>query len=138
MISENFLTAGKAEFSVSVPEEWAAQRGTKSHYTFLIKKTNNVYFVRTKRGSEFLYHGLYNPDEGTVLLTRRSQFQHGDWETKIIRGVVRAIHQNRENDILDAGWDVMHVGKCGKCRRKLTDPESLARGIGPECYRRLR
>jgi len=24
--------------------------------------------------------------------------------------------------------------KCGRCGRELTDPESIARGIGPECY----
>jgi hypothetical protein len=29
--------------------------------------------------------------------------------------------------------EVMHVGKCCKCRRLLTTPESIQRGIGPEC-----
>lgn len=28
---------------------------------------------------------------------------------------------------------VRHEGKCGRCGRKLTVPESIDRGIGPEC-----
>lgn len=29
--------------------------------------------------------------------------------------------------------EVWHDGKCGRCRRDLTVPESVARGLGPEC-----
>lgn len=29
-----------------------------------------------------------------------------------------------------------HEGRCGRCGRKLTVPESVERGIGPECARR--
>lgn len=29
--------------------------------------------------------------------------------------------------------EVWHSGKCGRCGRKLTVPESIANGIGPEC-----
>ena len=33
----------------------------------------------------------------------------------------------------DATLDVYHEGRCGACGRKLTVPESIARGLGPEC-----
>lgn len=29
--------------------------------------------------------------------------------------------------------EVWHEGRCGRCNRKLTVPESIASGIGPEC-----
>lgn len=29
------------------------------------------------------------------------------------------------------------IGRCGKCGRTLTDPESIERGIGPECWSRM-
>lgn len=29
--------------------------------------------------------------------------------------------------------EIWHEGKCGRCKRLLTTPESVARGIGPEC-----
>jgi len=28
------------------------------------------------------------------------------------------------------------VGECGRCGRKLTNPHSIARGLGPICYKR--
>ncbi len=31
------------------------------------------------------------------------------------------------------GVEVWHAGKCGRCGRKLTVPESIASGFGPEC-----
>lgn len=30
--------------------------------------------------------------------------------------------------------EVWHEGKCGRCGRKLTVPESIERGLGPKCY----
>lgn len=35
------------------------------------------------------------------------------------------------------GLEVWHEGCCGRCGRKLTVPESIASGFGPECSRRL-
>lgn len=29
--------------------------------------------------------------------------------------------------------ELWHLGKCGRCGRDLTDPESIARGLGPTC-----
>jgi Family of unknown function (DUF6011) len=29
--------------------------------------------------------------------------------------------------------DVYHEGRCGRCGRQLTTPESIERGLGPEC-----
>lgn len=34
---------------------------------------------------------------------------------------------------LPPGLEVWHEGKCGRCGRKLTVPESVERGLGPEC-----
>jgi hypothetical protein len=30
--------------------------------------------------------------------------------------------------------EVWHEGRCGRCGRALTVPESVERGIGPECW----
>jgi len=34
--------------------------------------------------------------------------------------------------------EVLHIGKCGRCKRKLLDPASLKRGLGPICYAIIR
>lgn len=31
----------------------------------------------------------------------------------------------------------MHEGRCGRCGRELTDPESIQSGLGPECRRKV-
>jgi hypothetical protein len=33
--------------------------------------------------------------------------------------------------------EVYHEGRCGKCNRRLTTPESVTQGIGPECARKM-
>jgi uncharacterized protein DUF6011 len=33
--------------------------------------------------------------------------------------------------------EIWHDGRCSRCRRQLTVPESLASGLGPECARKM-
>ena len=33
--------------------------------------------------------------------------------------------------------EVWHEGRCGRCNRALTVPESIASGIGPECAKHV-
>lgn len=35
------------------------------------------------------------------------------------------------------GFEYMYEGRCCRCFRRLTTPESIANGIGPECAKRL-
>jgi hypothetical protein len=42
-----------------------------------------------------------------------------------------------ERDVLSKQLEIWHEGRCGRCGRKLTVPESIAAGIGPECAGRL-
>jgi len=36
------------------------------------------------------------------------------------------------------GVEIFHEGRCGRCNRKLTVPESILNGIGPECIKMMR
>jgi hypothetical protein len=45
------------------------------------------------------------------------------------------IAQNPEEFAIKFG---LLTGRCGVCNRKLTNPESRERGIGPECLRKIR
>jgi hypothetical protein len=38
---------------------------------------------------------------------------------------------------MPTGLNVWHEGRCGRCNRKLTVPESIASGFGPECAGRI-
>ena len=41
--------------------------------------------------------------------------------------------RNVEADRMPPEVEVRHCGRCGRCGRKLTVPESIDRGIGPDC-----
>lgn len=45
-----------------------------------------------------------------------------------------AIEENPKQAMLDYG---LHSGVCGRCSSPLSDPESLARGIGPKCASKM-
>lgn len=38
---------------------------------------------------------------------------------------------------LPPNCEVWHDGCCGRCGRRLTTPESVARGLGPECSKKV-
>lgn len=48
--------------------------------------------------------------------------------------VNETIAKDAKQAMLDYG---LHSGVCGKCSSPLTDPDSLARGIGPVCARKM-
>jgi len=39
--------------------------------------------------------------------------------------------------IMPEGMGVFHEGRCGRCSRRLTTPESVSSGIGPECAKKM-
>jgi hypothetical protein len=43
-----------------------------------------------------------------------------------------------EQNELHPQLEVWHEGRCGRCGRALTVPESIANGLGPECSKRKR
>jgi hypothetical protein len=42
-----------------------------------------------------------------------------------------------EREVLPPGLEVWHEGRCGRCARKLTVPESIESGFGPECIQHV-
>lgn len=132
-LNKQFFTGGRAIFTV--------QNDKDEHYTFKIsqpKGENKPYFASLLTGpdntSSYTYIGIFNPITGTVFLTRNSRYTE---ETKAVRIIRWAIKKVWNNETLPPGYDIRHEGKCGCCGRKLTTPESLDRGIGPECWSRI-
>ncbi len=136
MISVSFLTAGRAIFTVS--------NGKGQHYTYRVTKSRTpgrapAYFVGVLTGSnnegDYTYLGLLACDERAYFLRRTAKSPASlidgkpgavfAWAMKVVSGL-------RD---LPEGYRIDHAGKCGRCARTLTDPESIERGIGPECVR---
>ena len=122
-----FLFGGNATFTLV---------SLKSHtrYTFRLrnKKDGNVFFASTLTGpnndDDYEYLGYIGADKGPSLLAGKKgkpndvRFKALDW---FLRHIMRAEFPH------DA--EFWHEGRCGRCNRRLTDPVSIARGLGPEC-----
>lgn len=41
-------------------------------------------------------------------------------------------------DVIPPNLDIWHDGRCGRCGRQLTHPDSIETGIGPECRKKFK
>ena len=132
MISMQFLTAGKATFTVD--------NGKGTHYTFKIAEkiflnsmnTQRYLFVRMlTEAKKYTYLGTFQ--YGVCKVTKKSKLKSDSKPVQVFNWAVEQISSQAN---LPNGYSIKHSGKCGKCQRKLTTPKSLATGLGPVCGNR--
>lgn len=135
-ITGKFLFAGKSVFTVSNEE-------TKEHFTFKVRaresewprgsgKRSTSYFLNIKASGgkyPFRYIGILEAD-GLVKTTGKSDFQPHEKEYKVGAWAAQTVIAGK---MIPVKYHINHAGKCGRCARELTHPESLKSGIGPEC-----
>lgn len=121
----------------------------KATLTFRSKKTGTrfTYKVKTSEGKPAFVSvltGSNNEEDFTYLGTifDADSFKHGKkspiGETAPSAKAFAWVWERVARGELPEGVEVWHEGRCGKCARKLTTPESIARGIGPECSKHLK
>lgn len=147
MISKEFVTAGKATFTLEVASEFANKNNLNPHYTFSVKKKPasmqypETWFVSMLTGRDnetnYSYLGILSPNNGEVHLTQKSKLKDDSMVVKLLRKSLKRIWENQTEEITKAGFDLHHEGRCGRCGRKLTVPESIKTGLGPECAGRV-
>ena len=69
-----------------------------------------------------------------MSLTAKSRVKADAFSFRLLNRVLARIWDDGLGAVEAAGYKVHHEGKCGRCGRKLTTPESCLRGIGPECW----
>jgi hypothetical protein len=126
--SPKFFEAGSAIFTVG--------NNKGEHYTFRIgrKEETQPLFVSLLTGpqntSDYTYLGIYNPTTGSVGLTKASKFNEDSVPVRVVRWALNQVRNNKE---LPSGYSIQHAGRCCRCSRVLTTPESTRLGWGPEC-----
>jgi hypothetical protein len=75
--------------------------------------------------------GMLNKDNGEVKLTKKSKFLKESKPVAVINWAFGLIWKGLS---FPEGYLAKHAGKCGRCGKMLTTPDSLERGIGPECW----
>ena len=128
--TKTFVLAGNATFTVT-----SLQSGTR--YTYKVEKSDNkpFYYVSVLTGSDnwsnYKYLGILNMEgrfffarPETAKVAKDAPSAKGfEWFWRHLNAPVSKI----------ATVKVSHEGKCCRCGRKLTVPESIESGIGPEC-----
>lgn len=127
-----FTRAGKATITLSSTK-------TGRRYTYKVTKvpdSNDRFFVKILTGpnneADFQYLGFL---QGTQLKQTARSCAHRE-DPQFLAVLFFCQKVLKDGNIPD-GLEVRHEGRCGRCNRKLTTPESIDRGIGPECWSRM-
>jgi hypothetical protein len=134
----NFIFAGNATFTI-------LNETTKNRFTFRIRKAGygtptfdektGIFYVSVLTGSDnnSSYSFL-----GTYFGGTRKIYRHS-YKSKIGAGAVSNkvmewfIDSYLKNPTSFPSIKVFHEGKCGRCGKKLTTPDSIKSGLGPKC-----
>lgn len=155
--NNSFILAGAghgkhpgAIFTLDIPESFQRANDCASHYTFKVrfKAGDNGYgdtwFVNLLTGPDnwanYRYIGMLNPETGEMRTTKGSNAGDSAWSVRFIRRVFACLWCNgasRLSDLTNAGFRLMHEGRCGRCGKKLTVPSSIECGLGPICQSKV-
>jgi len=131
-----FLWAGCAVFTLV-----SGKTGTRYTYRIRVPKNNKnpsgigPYFVSLLNGpNDYAYMGMVTKQRDNYVATQASRMGAEAPSAIALRWFLARAAQGGEPCGALQFW---HEGHCGRCGRKLTVPESVAAGIGPECAGRM-
>jgi hypothetical protein len=131
-----FARAGRAILTVT-------STGTGARYTYKFSAPKDdaasprrfvSLLTGPDNGDDYSYIGCM---EGTAFrTTKASRLTDAAPPVRAVRYLCERVLSHPEAP-LPAGIEIRHEGRCGCCGRRLTVPESIDRGIGPECAERM-
>lgn len=127
--SMKFILAGNATFTLKSLK-------SNKHLTYKVKKANSgeIWFVSLLTGpnneSDYAYLGIIQNSK--FRLTSKSMVKPTSDPVKAISWTLNKIAAGENTPNLE----IWHEGRCCRCGRLLTTPESINIGIGPECLKK--
>ena len=133
--SLEFITAGKAIFTCK-----SLKTGNRFTYKVsapkdAVKETATLLFAQVLSGpdnnSDYRFFGCLLKKDGKwgFATSPKSKISLEAPSVIAFNYVINNLADSREMPQVE----IWHEGKCGRCGRKLTTPESLEIGLGPEC-----
>ncbi len=130
-----FMLAGSAKFTI-------VSKPTGTRFTYHVRKSAKAsrdYFyvsvlVGPDNGADYAYLGFLAPRPGRV-----HEFSHGGTKALVGKDAPSAKafawfwERMRLAHRVPSTMEFHHEGRCGRCGRSLTVPESIETGLGPEC-----
>lgn len=132
----SYMLAGKATITIR-------SKRTQTRFTYKITKlkddAKSVWFVSLLRGpsneEDYQYMGIIKPSAKSFEFLRTAKSRVTDAAESMV--AFKWMMKHLLVDSLPNTLEVWHEGTCGRCGRKLTVPESVERGIGPECATKM-
>lgn len=146
MLTKSFFSpvSGPCIFTLCIPSQFSQAKGCGDHYTYRLVRKEAVgsypeaYFISLLTGpdneSDYTYLGMLDHASGAVRITKASKYARDSWPVCLLERALSRVWIGDTAAIRAAGFDLRHEGRCGRCGRTLTTPESLERGIGPDCF----
>lgn len=131
---ERFALAGKATFTLR-------SKRTGQRFTFKVSASDDgaLHFVSLMTGSDneesFQYLGIIR-DRGNGPAFQRTAKSRISADAPSAKAFAWFWHHVAARKAMPE-IEFWHEGRCGRCNRKLTVPESIASGFGPECVGRV-
>ncbi len=130
---KNYISGGKGIVTLLSP--------TGVYHTYKFSRPRQP--EKFSRDTLFIYHlcldntwqytAMYKGSETSVRLTRNSRFSI---HNPIFQGLVYLMKIINSLDT-NTSMKVYHEGICSICGKTLTTPQSINRGIGPKCWKRV-
>ena len=130
-----FVFAGNSVFTI-------LNQATKNRFTIKVKKhkENEVWFVSVLTGSDninsYTFIGTYFPTTyskgGEYKKSFKSKITNDAVSSKTVSWFFKKFFNNQSKY---PTVKVYHEGRCGRCSRRLTTPESIKASFGPECIK---
>ena len=129
---KNYILGGKGIITLSSP--------TGKHHTYSFNKPRNegfpegtIFVYCNTQDRIWLYVGMIDKDF-KFRLTRASTWGNN---CEIVKGI-RYLMKILSRELSETPMKIYHCGSCAVCGRRLTDPKSIIRGIGPKCRNKLK
>lgn len=130
-IALDYILAGRSTVTL-------VSKGTGTRFTYRVNRPDSTkpHFVRLLNGPDNTRNYSYM---GRIV--RGTEYIHdkrnraGSADSPAAKGFRYVLYKllAGEFDLVDQQVEIWHAGKCGRCGRKLTVPESIETGIGPVC-----
>lgn len=131
-----YILAGNATVTIRSTKTgtrytYQVRRADDSYKTQQAQKENPTWFVSLLTGpnntDDFNYLGIVSDHQ--FRTTRKSKMSASSQPVRAFAWMLDKLVKGR----MPQDAEIWHEGRCGRCNRKLTVPESIASGFGPEC-----
>jgi len=126
-VALGFIFGGNALFTVKNPK-------TENRFTFKVTKhkKEDIFFVKVLTNPD-VYEFIGSIRPGTRFKhSKKSRISDEAQSVKVFDFVFNTLITKSLPQFIE----IWHEGRCCACGKTLTTPESIQRGIGPECFRR--